>query len=198
MEEKRRKSSPPAKPIVFYGSSTIRLWSSLAADMGSERALNLGFGGSTLEACVYFFDRLVKPVQPCSLVVYAGDNDLGDGRSPKEVHSYFCALSKKVKQNLNAEFGFISIKPSPARFAIVDRIRQTNELIRKQIELDQGGYYIDLFAAMLASDGGPKRDLFTEDGLHMNAAGYRLWVSLLLPFHHRIFAESCNGSKLVP
>ncbi len=45
----------PNDPVVFYGSSTVRLWDTLARDMGDERAVNLGFGGSTLEACVHFF-----------------------------------------------------------------------------------------------------------------------------------------------
>ena len=37
-------------PPVFYGSSSIRLWATLAEDF-DPRVLNLGFGGSTLEAC---------------------------------------------------------------------------------------------------------------------------------------------------
>ena len=199
MERKRKKQSLPADPVVFYGSSTIRLWNNLADDMGSKRALNLGFGGSTLEACVYFFERLVTPVKPCSLLVYAGDNDLGDGRSPQEVLAFFSALLEKAKRDLAGnEFGFISVKPSPARFGIVDRIRQTNQLIKKEIESGGYGYYVDLFDAMLAPDGGPRRDLFNDDGLHMNREGYRLWVSLLTPFRNRIFTEDCRGSKLVP
>jgi lysophospholipase L1-like esterase len=193
MEKKRASEPLPADPVAFYGSSTIRLWENLAEDMGSRRALNLGFGGSTLEACVYFFERLVTPVKPCSLVVYAGDNDLGDGRHPDQVHAFFCALAQKVKRDLEGRaFGFVSIKPSPARFAIVDKIRQTNQLIKDEIEAGTYGYYIDLFDAMLAPDGGPRRDLFGEDGLHMNRDGYKLWLSLLAPFRNRIFTEDCH------
>src|ERR1700738_2088625 len=61
------------RPPVFYGSSSIRLWETLAEDF-DPRVLNLGFGGSTLEACDYFFARLVPPVHPRSLLIYAGDN----------------------------------------------------------------------------------------------------------------------------
>jgi hypothetical protein len=43
-----------SRPPVFYGSSSIRLWDTLAEDV-DPRVLNLGFGGSTLEACDYFF-----------------------------------------------------------------------------------------------------------------------------------------------
>ena len=74
--------SRETRPPVFYGSSSIRLWITLAEDF-DPRVLNLGFGGSTLEACDYFFSRLVMPVSPRSLLLYAGDNDLGDGRESR-------------------------------------------------------------------------------------------------------------------
>lgn len=71
--------------IAFYGSSSIRLWATLASDFPGLSVVNLGFGGATLAACVYFFERLVLPCSPASLVLYAGDNDLGDGRRPEDV-----------------------------------------------------------------------------------------------------------------
>ena len=49
------------------------------------RRSNQAFGGSTLEACAWFFERLVVPCYPRALVCYAGDNDLGDGRTPDQV-----------------------------------------------------------------------------------------------------------------
>ena len=45
---------------MFYGSSSIRLWDTLAEDI-DPGVVNLGFGGSTLQACDYFFERLVRP-----------------------------------------------------------------------------------------------------------------------------------------
>jgi hypothetical protein len=82
----------PPDPVVFYGSSTITLWDTLANDLALPNALNLGFGGSTLEACAYFFERIIVPVHPAALIVYAGDNDVGDGRSPENVLASFRSL----------------------------------------------------------------------------------------------------------
>ena len=81
-----------SRPPVFYGSSSIRMWETLSEDF-DPRVLRLGFGGSTLEACDYFFERLVPPVHPRSLLVYAGDNDLGDGRSVEQVLGSFRSLA---------------------------------------------------------------------------------------------------------
>ncbi len=77
LEERIKVGPIPRHPVAFYGSSSIRLWSTLASDLALPNALNLGFGGSTLEACAWFFERLVVPAAPASLVVYAGDNDWG-------------------------------------------------------------------------------------------------------------------------
>lgn len=196
LEKARIQERIPKNPVVFYGSSTIRLWSALREDLANPRALNLGFGGSTLEACAYFFERLVPPVEPCSLVVYAGDNDLGDGRSPQEVLSFFRTLAAKVDRDLGAvEFAFISIKPSPARLNIVDRIRMANKLIHEDIKVRQRGYFIDVFDAMLDPEGNPQRKLFSEDGLHMSRGGYRLWAKLLFSYRHRIFTTDCSSIK---
>lgn len=106
---------PRGRPPVFYGSSSIRLWDTLAKDF-DPRVLNLGFGGSTLEAFDYFFQRLITPVNPRSLLLYAGDNDLGDGRDPEQVVSWFRSLADKLERSLGAiPLGFVSVKPSPAR-----------------------------------------------------------------------------------
>ena len=174
---------------VFYGSSSMRLWDTLAEDVGPG-ILNLAFGGSTLEACDHFFARLVAPVNPRSLLLYAGDNDLGDGRTVDQVLGWFRSLADKVEDSLGAiPFGFISVKPSPARFPIVDRIRRVNDLVRKEIEARPSGYYVDVFPAMLNEAGQPRTELYFEDGLHLNREGYRLWGRILQPYRNRIFVH---------
>jgi lysophospholipase L1-like esterase len=175
------------RPPVFYGSSSIRLWDTLADDF-DPRVLRIGFGGSTLEACDYFFARLVPPVHPQSLLLYAGDNDLGDGRSVDEVFHSFRSLAGKVANQLGRiPFGFVSIKPSPARYPIIDHIRRLNDLVRHEIESIPSGYYIDVYSAMLGDVGKPRAELFLEDGLHLNHDGYRLWSRVLEQHRNQIF-----------
>lgn len=176
-------------PPVFYGSSSIRLWSTLAEDF-DPRVLNLGFGGSTLEACDYFFARLVPPLKPRSLLVYAGDNDLGDGRSVEEVLSSFRSLANRVESALGSiAFGFVSVKPSPARSTIIDRIRLFNRLVRDEIEGRGLAYYVDVYSSMLDESGKIRPELYLEDGLHLSREGYRLWGALLRPYRHQILGS---------
>lgn len=87
--EKERNKLEYEPGMIFYGSSSIRLWDTLYKDFAMFYPINLGFGGSTLEACVWFFERIMQPFKPNHIVVYAGDNDLGDGKKPEQVFSSF-------------------------------------------------------------------------------------------------------------
>ncbi|GAB3961123.1 SGNH/GDSL hydrolase family protein [Spirosoma harenae] len=180
LETKLKTLSPASDRVVFYGSSSIRLWATLAQDFPQINTVNLGFGGSTLAACTWFFDRLLIPAQPKSIVFYAGDNDLGDGRNPEEVYLFFCAFAEKMHCLLPAlPFSFLSIKISPARLHIVDQIRYTNHIIGKQIEKIERCQYIDTTTPLLGTNGQPRREFFENDGLHLSPAGYQAWKQTL-------------------
>jgi len=188
MERLHRNNPPPAGLVVFYGSSSIRLWNTLIDDFRDVGLLNLAFGGSTLEACAWFFERLVVPCSPRSIICYAGDNDLGDGKTPEEVLSYFQSLLTKVDFHFpHKPFSFMSIKQSPSRIGIADRIRRTNDMVREELEGRRGRYFIDVYSRMLGPDGRPDTSLFLDDGLHVSPKGYQLWRTILNEWHEKIF-----------
>jgi lysophospholipase L1-like esterase len=177
----------PTPSVVFYGSSSIRLWTALAEDIGDPRVVNLGFGGSTMAACAHYFERLVVPRKPGSLVLYVGDNDLGTGRSVQDVLKSFRALMSKVDAHLGPiPFAFISIKPSPALWSLIDSIRLANLLILEELRQRPRSNFIDIFTAMLGPDGRPRRELYLEDGLHLSRAGYLVWLEQILAYRDAI------------
>lgn len=188
IEQRLQKCPPPAGSVVFYGSSSMRMWDSLEADFKDVGALNLAFGGSTMEACVWFFERLVVPCHPRSIICYAGDNDLGDGKKPEDVLASFRELLSRVDVYLPAiPFTILAIKPSPARLHLADRIIATNEALCREILGRSNGYFIDIYPAMLGNDGQPDKDLFQEDGLHVSPKGYLVWKKLLQNRSNDIF-----------
>ncbi|MGL6097056.1 MAG: SGNH/GDSL hydrolase family protein [Fimbriiglobus sp.] len=176
----RRAADAPAEPVAFYGSSSVRMWDTLAADFSGLPVVNLGFGGSTLAACAHFFDRLVPPVRPRSVVVYAGDNDLGDGQSAAAVVASFRALAARAADRLpGVRLVFVSVKPSPARWGLRDRMTAVNRDVRAALDGRPGGAFVDVYTPMLGPDGGPRPELYAADGLHLSPAGYRLWADAL-------------------
>jgi len=177
----RRDALPYEPHTIFYGSSTIRLWESLYDDFKDCQPVNLGFGGSTLAACVWFFDRIVGPIKnPKKVFIYAGDNDLGDGRTPEEVFIFFEELVNKMNQYYpNLPWYYISIKPSISRWNIDEQIKYTNKLIEERIKAHENITFINIYNAMLDENGYPNAALFEEDGLHLSKEGYEVWKEVL-------------------
>lgn len=166
---------------VFYGSSSIRLWTSLYDDFKDLKPVNLGFGGSTLAACVWFFERVMIPYQPKRLVIYAGDNDLGDGRHPEEVFIFFQQLVVKVNKRFgNLPCYFVSLKPSVSRWQMIDQFKYTNNLIETEIiTRNDNWHFINVFKEMIDPAGRLKKEYFLGDGLHLSENGYKLWKEII-------------------
>ena len=172
-----KMSPPPLAPIVFVGSSSIRKWTTLAADFPGLPVINRGFGGSQMSDLLHHFDRVVTTYKPSQLVVYEGDNDLGAEKTPQQVladFKIFCTRVRTLFPDLPVHF--ISTKPSPKRIAIIDKQREFNAMLVEYLATQKGMSFIDVFSLMLDESGKPKPSLFASDDLHMTPAGYELWT----------------------
>jgi lysophospholipase L1-like esterase len=181
-EASDRLGPPPKNSVVFVGSSSIRVWPNLKADFPGLDVLQRGFGGSTLDQVDHYAPRIVLPYCPRLIVLYAGDNDLAEGRTPEQILSDFKGFVGLVRRPMpSTRIVFVSIKPSTARVALLDKMRETNTLVRQYIAADPTLVYVDVFTPMLGPTGLPRAELFQSDGLHMNALGYSIWRDLLQP-----------------
>lgn len=168
----------PRDAVLFYGSSSIRLWHTLAEDFPGLPAVNHGFGGSTLAECVEEMERLVFPVQPKAVVLYAGENDLDQGSSAERIEELFREFAERLDDRLGLiPLIFISIKPSPSRAWAFPKVRQANELVRTALAEWPNARFLDVFPLMIDAGGGVRHEYFTEDWLHMSRAGYLLWAA---------------------
>lgn len=181
-EASDQEQPPPKDAVLFIGSSTIRIWKSLPTDFPELTVINRGFGGSQIADSTRYADRIAIPYHPSRIVMYAGDNDLAAGKTPERVLEDFQDFVKKIRSALpDVPITFISIKPSIARWKLVDRIRKANSLIQHFAEGEKNIDFVDIFPAMLGSDGKPRPDLFRPDGLHMSAKGYAILIAALKP-----------------
>lgn len=177
------EKTPEPGGVLFVGSSSIRLWDNLESEFADARVIKRGFGGSRLSDCVRLLDRLVIKYRPRTVLLYAGDNDLAEGSTPEEVLQRVKAFAEGVHSRLpGTGVTFISIKPSPARRALIERARAANRLVEAYAAAHPGVDYIDVFTPMLGADGLPRSELFAKDALHLNDRGYALWRTLIRPF----------------
>ena len=183
--DKADRENPPASDgVVFVGSSTIRLWTRLGDDFRAQPVVvNRGFGGSTMADCSLLAQELVVRYRPRQVVVYAGDNDLAEGRTPFQVLESFAHFANTVRAALpNTRISFISVKPSPSRAALLPKIQETNHIVGAYLRTQANTDYIDIFTPMLGADGRPRTELFRADMLHMNESGYRIWQAAIAPY----------------
>jgi lysophospholipase L1-like esterase len=144
--------------------------------------INRGFGGSHLADSVHFAPRIVLPYEPRTVVLYAGDNDLAAGKTPEQVAADFQAFTRVVHDRLpKTRIVYLSIKPSLARWSLLDKGKKANDLIAEQCKKDDRLKFVDVGTALLGSDGKPRRELFRQDGLHLNDEGYAVWAKVVKP-----------------
>ena len=181
-EESDRAAPPAPGGIVFVGSSSIRMWRSLESDFPGLPVLNRGFGGSTFPEAIHYLPRIVLPYRPRTIVVYEGDNDLTFGWGPQQVADDYKTFVRMVRDSLpNAKIVFISLKPSPSRWKLIDQQREANRLVRAIVTGDPLQSYVDVFTPMLGANGRPTPELFISDSLHMTPAGYAIWRARVAP-----------------
>ncbi len=177
-----KQAERPAGPggIVFTGSSSIRLWD-LQASWPGENVINRGFGGSMLPDVVHFFERLVPPLRPRAVVVYAGDNDFAKDRTAGQVVADFEALAAKMRVSLpGVPLVYIAIKPSMKRWELWAGMKQANEAISALCARDPHLHFADIAAPMLeGAAGAPAASWFAADGLHLSPMGYERWTGVV-------------------
>lgn len=181
--EQRDAARPPKKGgIAIGGSSSVYFWQTMGEDLAPLPVLNYGFGGSTLPEVLHYADRSLLKYKPKAIVLYC-ENDLfgGKAKTPAQVRDAYVQLVQHLRRRLpKVSLYFVSLKPSPNRWARWSEAMEVNRLIQDFINTDKRHHYIDITTVML-QDGRPDPVLFTTDSLHMNAEGYRRWTGVIKP-----------------
>jgi lysophospholipase L1-like esterase len=169
------------KLILFTGSSSVRLWQSLASDFPNYNVVNRGFGGSEMSDLIYYADQLIIRYKPKQVFIYEGDNDLANGKSPDEVVQQAKQLITQIRKKLSSKVQilFISPKPSPSRWSMREKYEEYNQKLALLCSQQEHVTFVDVWSSMLDIDEVVRKDLFIEDGLHMNATGYRIWRQMI-------------------
>ena len=177
-----REGPVPEDAVVFIGSSSIRLWSTLERDMQPLPVIQHGFGGAKLADVEFYAERLVNQFDPRAVVVFAGTNDLMPrmNKSPAVLLKTYQRFVERVRSDLpNVSIYFIGITPSPRRWELWDQAQETNRLVREWSERNPTLFYIETGPALLGEDGEPDADNYMFDGLHLSAQGYAIWTEII-------------------
>lgn len=182
-EASDQQSPPPDDAILFVGSSSIRLWETLADDFAGLPVFQRGFGGALLRDVLHFAPRIILPYRPRQVIVYGGSLDLRHGSAPEDVADDLLRLTALIREALpRTTVGFISLKPSLAKWESIGLDVQVNELVQRRAEGEPGLEYVDIFGPMTAESVPPPARYFVADRNHLSREGYALWADIIRPF----------------
>lgn len=180
-EREDREQPPPEAPILFVGSSSIRLWDSLAEDMTPMVTLNRGFGGSKVGDVLHYADRIITRYRPRAVILYVGSNDLGAAlgnvpKTPEAVLELTRELAARIrKAQPVARIYWLATKPTTTDPTRWERGQELNRLVAKWAAGELGVRFFDANAGLLNEQGGADPSFLTFDGIHLNDAGYAVW-----------------------
>jgi len=175
---------PPSDAILFVGSSSFTRWTDVQNYFPGYTIVNRGFGGSTLVDVLRYEEDVIFKYNPKQILIYCGENDFAssDTITPTTVFNRFKTLFSEIRTVYpNVAIAYISMKPSPSRWNLRDKFMTGNHLIENYLKKQKNARFINVWKPMLGSDGKPKKELFVEDNLHMNAQGYAIWQKIIQP-----------------
>ncbi|XAM01025.1 GDSL-type esterase/lipase family protein [Phycisphaeraceae bacterium D3-23] len=176
--EADRAAYPARGGVLFYGSSTIRLWE-VERFFEGRPVTNRGFGGTTLPGVLRYMHLVALPYEPAVIVLYCGTNDIAEGQPVEHVVADFVRFTQRVHEALpGTQVLLLGIAPSVSRWSMWDTMSEANDQMSAYCDDADWLTYVDQSGLLLDEDGEPIAEMFT-DGLHMSEAGYALVSALV-------------------
>jgi hypothetical protein len=181
-EQLDKSESYPTESIFFAGSSSIRLWTDLMADMAPYPVIQRGYGGAKLSDFAVYADRIFDP-HPCRAIVLFIANDItgsNQDKTPEEVLALYKSVIKTIRnKHKDTPVFWIAITPTSSRWKAWPEIQKANNLINNYCDSHKNLYFIKTDFAFLGPDGKPIDSLFRDDLLHLNDKGYAVWKKII-------------------
>lgn len=172
--------------VVFLGDSITDYWK-LADHFPGKGYINRGIDGQTTSQMLVRFRQDVIDLRPAVLVELAGTNDVagvtGSTRN-EDIEANYASMAELARLH-HIRVVFASLLPvnnysEDAKESFVLRPRERILALNAWLKdycAQNGLVYLDYFSAMVDDKGMLKRDL-SDEGLHPNAAGYRVMAPL--------------------
>jgi lysophospholipase L1-like esterase len=169
--------------IIFLGNSIIEggNWPKLT---GISSIVNRGIGGDITYGVLQRLDDVIRR-QPSKLFILIGINDIGKD-IPDEVIAENC---RRIIERIKAESpsttvylqSILPVNPQvnrfPQHYNKEYQIIHTNGLLR-EVAMSAEVTFVNIYPIFLDNQQRLEQR-YTSDGLHLNEAGYKIWVQFL-------------------
>jgi len=196
--------APGENRVVFFGDSITDIWH-LDEYFPGKPYLNRGIGGQTTPQMLGRFRQDVIALQPKVVVILAGTNDIAGNTGPmrlEDIEADYASLAELAQANHIAVV-FSSVLPihnytdrSKDFFAqrSPEKILALNKWLNEYVAAHSDCLYLDYFTALVDEKGLLKKDL-ADDGLHPNAAGFKIMAPLAEAAIQKALGDSAKRPK---
>jgi len=194
---------PPAageNRVVFFGDSITAMWK-LDESFPGKPYLNRGISGQTTPQLLVRFRPDVIALQPKVVVILAGTNDIAGNTGPEsleEIEGNYASMAELARAHeikvifssvlpvheYTAEAGDMFTQRPPEKILALNRWLKNYcaaspnvSSVAPSVAPLTGCVYLDYFSAMVDDKGYMKKEL-ADDGLHPNAAGYKIMAPM--------------------
>ncbi|MCU0447652.1 MAG: GDSL-type esterase/lipase family protein [Microscillaceae bacterium] len=170
--------------VVLLGNSITEFWSNLSPEFFAGKPyINRGISGQTTSQMLVRFRADVIDLQPHTVVIEAGTNDIAQNTGAISLEAIAANLltMAELAQAHGIRVIISSVLPAydfPWRPGLepADKIVRLNQML-KEYARKNNWVYLDYYSAMVDERKGLKK-IFSEDGVHPNQAGYRVMAPL--------------------
>jgi lysophospholipase L1-like esterase len=178
------KLSPRPNAIVFLGDSQTEQgeWKELLGD--TLPILNRGICGDHVVGILKRLDAILMQ-KPAKIFLCVGVNDLLFGKSATEIAAIYGQIMAKIrKETPFAQLFLESVLPVNST---IQRLGISNDHVaelNQKIEAIAKEYAIPFIniAPQLTNAQGNLSEKYTQDGVHLNGAGYLIWKQQVEPY----------------
>ena len=175
--------------IVFIGDSITDFYQldTYYADL-NKATYNRGIGGDTCQGVLNRMQVSLYDLQPSKIVLMIGINDINGGRTKEYIVSKYDEILSNIKTNLPTTevycMSIISMNPVIFLYPTIESNIQIVKSVNIELEelaVEKGYTYLDLFTLTKDENEYLKAN-YTDDGIHLNAAGFSVWSGLVKPY----------------
>lgn len=180
----RLSGMPNDRRVVFMGNSITEGWAPLFAELFPGKPyIGRGISGQTTPQMLLRFRQDVIALEPKVVVILAGTNDIAGNTGPSTlemIEDNLASMAELARANgIRVVLSSVlpvydypwkpGLKPAPKIIALNSWM--------KAYAARNGDVYLDYHSAM-ADERQGLRPEYSEDGVHPNAAGYRVMAPL--------------------
>ena len=183
---KLMKQTPDENRIVFMGNSITEGWLNMRPEFFADKPfVNRGISGQTTPQMLVRFRQDVIALNPSTVVILAGINDIAGNTGPSTLEMIFDNIQSMAEIAMANDIKVLLCSVLPAAdfpwrpgLEPAEKVVQLNTMLKSFADDHEEVLYVDYFSSMVNSSNGLKKEL-GYDGVHPNEAGYRVMEPIL-------------------